>query len=190
MMTGEIEQLLPDARCAMPSIRRPIPPVPAEAILVVDAGTSSLRAVSVGCDGDVQLLASEPWEMRTPRDAQPFGREFEPDEVIGARWRDSCGRPGDSRIFAAVAFTGQREGLVFLDAADRALYAGPNIDARASAEGMEIDADRGDKVYQATGHLPSLMQAPAKFRWLRRHRPESPTACAVCCRWPTGWQAS
>ena len=143
----------------------------ADTILVIDAGTSSLRAVSVALGGDVQLLATEQWAMRTPPDAEPFGREFDGDEVVAALRRLLNIAAGSGRAFAGLAFTGQREGLAFLDAGGRPLYVGPNIDARASAEGMEIDAGRGAAVYEATGHLPSLLQAAAKFLWLRRHRP-------------------
>jgi hypothetical protein len=35
-----------------------------------------------------------------------------------------------------------------------------DVDARAAAEGMAIDAARAEAVYCAMGHLPSLMQAP------------------------------
>jgi autoinducer 2 (AI-2) kinase len=72
----------------------------------------------------------------------------------------------------AVAFTGQREGIAFVDGDGAALLASPNVDARASGEGIAIDAARAGEVYAVTGHLPSLMQAPAKLAWLREHRPQ------------------
>ncbi len=108
--------------------------------------------------------------MFTPPDAEPFGREFDPSVV-----REALSALLDSSsngTFAAVAFTGQREGLAFLDDHREPLLISPNVDARASAEGIEIDAARATDVYAATGHLPSLMQAPAKFEWLRRNRPD------------------
>jgi autoinducer 2 (AI-2) kinase len=51
------------------------------------------------------------------------------------------------------------------------VFASPNIDARASSEGMAVDAAHAADVYAVTGHLPSLMQVPAKLAWLRAHRP-------------------
>ncbi len=142
----------------------------ASAILVIDAGTSSLRAVAVRPQ-QVTPIAAEPWSVHVPEDAAPFGREFEP-AAVEASLRRLLKRAASAGAYDAVTFTGQREGLVFLDGERRALCAGPNIDARASAEGMEIDAARGEEVYGATGHLPSLMQAPAKLAWLRTRRPD------------------
>jgi sugar (pentulose or hexulose) kinase len=40
-------------------------------------------------------------------------------------------------------------------------------------EGMAIDAEYGDRLYAVTGHLPALLQAPAKLSWLRAHRPDT-----------------
>ncbi|HEY8172705.1 MAG TPA: FGGY-family carbohydrate kinase [Dehalococcoidia bacterium] len=146
--------------------------MPGDAILVVDAGTSGLRAVAIDPSGDVLATAAEPWPMFVPDDAAPFGREYDVARVECALHamlvRDLVDR---SRV-AAIAFTGQREGIAFLDESGRAVFASPNIDARASAEGLAIDAEFAGRVYETTGHLPSLMQVPAKLRWMREHRPE------------------
>jgi len=154
----------------MPSTLNMRPPVIANAILVIDAGTSALRAVSVTSDGRTTAIAREPWRMLTPEDAAPYGREFDPRDVLNAL---ECLRASAERLgepFAGVAFTGQREGLVFADERGDALIISPNVDARAAGEGIAIDAERGAAVYAATGHLPSLMQAPAKLAWLQHHR--------------------
>jgi sugar (pentulose or hexulose) kinase len=145
--------------------------VPADAILVIDAGTSALRALVVRADGRVTPLPREPWPMFVPEDALPFGREFDAAGVQRALARLIAAAAPMRASIAAIAFTGQREGIAFVDEGRRALFASPNIDARASAEGMTIDAGRAAEVYAATGHLPSLMQAPAKLAWLRTHRP-------------------
>ena len=141
----------------MPSIRKRCALVPADPVLVIDAGTSSLRAVAVTPGGQVSIVAEAAWPMFTPADGEPFGREFEAREVLaslgGLLDRAKGGR------FGAVAFTGQREGLVFLDEQRKPLLISPNVDARASAEGIEIDAQHAGGVYAVTGHLPSLVQA-------------------------------
>ena len=145
--------------------------MPADSVLVVDAGTSAMRAALVRADGDVALLGIEPYRTFVPDDAAPFGREFDPAGL--ARSLDrllACAAPYRSRI-AAVAFTGQREGIAFVDDRGAAIFASPNVDARASAEGIAIDAAHAGDVYAVTGHLPSLMQVPAKLAWLRAHRP-------------------
>lgn len=145
--------------------------MPADSILVVDAGTSALRASLVRADGEVVVLGAEPYRTSVPDDAAPFGREFDPADL--ARSLDlllARAAPYRSRI-AAVAFTGQREGIAFVDERGVALFASPNVDARASAEGISIDTAHAGNVYAVTGHLPSLMQAPAKLAWLRARRP-------------------
>ena len=146
--------------------------MPADTVLVIDAGSSALRALSVRAGGVVTAVASELWPVFVPADAAPFGREFDAAEVQRALWRLVAAAAASRAEIAAVAFTGQREGIAFIDERGGALCASPNVDARASAEGMAIDAVHTDEIYTVTGHLPSLMQAPAKFAWLRAHRPE------------------
>jgi sugar (pentulose or hexulose) kinase len=140
-------------------------------VLVVDAGTSALRGVLVAGDGKAELVDAQPYHVLVPDDAAPFGREFLPDDLAGALGRlieNASSAAGD---VPALAVTGQREGIAFVDAHGAALFAAPNIDARAAGEGGAIDAERAAAVYRTTGHLPSLMQAPAKLAWLRKHRP-------------------
>jgi autoinducer 2 (AI-2) kinase len=108
--------------------------------------------------------------MYVPEDAAPFGRELAGEDVADAleRLLDAAVRHGP---YAGVALTGQREGLVFVDDRGAAITISPNVDARASAEGMRIDGTRATEVYRSTGHLPSLLQAAAKYAWLRAQRP-------------------
>lgn len=137
-------------------------------ILVIDAGTSALRAVSVRANGETQLVAREPWAMSMPDDAAPFGREIPAPSACAALQRVIDAAAPAS--YGGIAITGQREGLVFADEAGHAVLVSPNVDARASAEGMAIDAAHANAVYGATGHLPSLLQVPAKLAWLNEHR--------------------
>lgn len=142
-----------------------------DAALVLDAGTSALRASLVDVRGAVTPVGARPWPMFTPDDAAPFGREFGAAGVLEAftSLREAAA-PHRARI-AAVACVGQREGIVLADEAGDAVLISPNIDARASAEGMAIDARSGAEVHAMTGHTPSLLLAPAKLAWLRAQRP-------------------
>lgn len=142
-------------------------------ILVVDAGTSALRVVAVSAAGQTTTLAREPWAMFIPDDAAPFGRELEAGTVRSALQRSLDAAAGMKASLAGIAFTGQREGLVFTDGDGEPLLISPNVDPRGAAEGLEIDAKHGAAVYRATGHLPSLLQAPAKLAWMRAHRPSA-----------------
>lgn len=147
-------------------------PVRPDSVLVIDLGTSAMRAILVRVDGAVLTLAVEVYRSFTPHDAQPFGREFEPAELGASLHRliDACVEHR-SRL-AAIAFTGQREAVAFADDEGRLLFASPNQDSRAAGQGIAIDASRSDEVYAVTGHLPSLLQIPAKLAWLRAERPE------------------
>ncbi len=145
--------------------------MPADAILVIDAGTSAMRALLVSVDGSVEPVGIEPWQVFVPDDAAPFGREFRAGSVEASLRRLLAAAARVRERIAAIAVTGQREGMAFVDAGGDEVLSSPNIDARASAEGFAIDAAHGDVVYAATGHLPSLMLAPAKVRWLAANRP-------------------
>jgi autoinducer 2 (AI-2) kinase len=144
--------------------------VPADAVLVIDAGTSGMRGVLV-CGPEATTIASEPWRIVTPHDGSPFTRELDPREVREALGRLVAAAADQRDRITGIAFTGQREGLVFVDADGEALCVSPNVDGRAAMEGMAFDARFGERVYAVTGHLPSLLQAPAKFTWLRANRP-------------------
>jgi autoinducer 2 (AI-2) kinase len=144
-------------------------------VTVLDAGTSCLRAISVDAAGGCTTLASYSWAMFQPGDGGPFAREIGGERLtsILAGCAEAAGEP------AAIACTGQREGVVFCDEQLTPVLVSPNIDARAAAEGMAVDATQASAVYGETGHLPSLLGAPPKFAWLRQHRPDD----AARVRW-------
>jgi autoinducer 2 (AI-2) kinase len=129
-----------------------------------------MRAMVVRADGTVLPLAAEAYRVLTPDDAAPFGREFDPTELRAALVRLVDAGMDDRSRLAAITFTGQREAVVFADDEGRPLFTSPNQDARAAGQGMVIDAARSGEVYTVTGHLPSLLQVPAKLAWLRAER--------------------
>ncbi len=100
-----------------------------------------MRAVAVRADGGARLLAREPWPVFVPADASLFARELDAPAIAAALLRLLAAAEPERPRLAGVSFTGQREGLVVIDAGGRALFASPNVDARASAEGMAIVAD-------------------------------------------------
>jgi autoinducer 2 (AI-2) kinase len=83
---------------------------------------------------------------------------------------DNAGIKADK--IAGASATSQREGMVLLDNAGKELYAGPNIDLRAVVEGITIDNKHAREIHSITGHLPSLLFAPAKLKWLENNHPE------------------
>ena len=145
--------------------------------LVLDAGMSRAKCFVFDADGAIVSARSRRWEYLESGEAYSLEREWEPE----ALWLSICrlireclasGNVPSTEV-GSVAVTSQRQALVFLDAGGREVYAGPNLDLRAFFEGAEIDENHREQVYGITGHLPSFMFAPAKLRWMQRHRPEA-----------------
>ena len=142
-------------------------------VLVIDAGSSSIRCHLVGIDGCVTGSTSRPWTYVEDPTVSHLAREFD----THACWTSICEAihecvTGQGRV-AAVAITSQRQSIVFLDSDANVLYAGPNTDLSAIFAGVVLDYDHGDLLYRTTGHRPAFMMAAGKLAWLKDHRPES-----------------
>ena len=148
--------------------------MPESYVLVLDAGTSALRSVLFRRDGSVAASRSVSWPVRAQPEGPTLAQEFNADLV----WENVCGTAAaclrDVGVthgqLAAVTATSQRQSVVFLDRNGGVLYAGPNTDLRAVFEGAAIDDRMRDRVYNATGHIPSMLLAPAKLTWFRDQR--------------------
>lgn len=144
-----------------------------EGILALDAGTSGARCLVLRPGTGAVTVARQEWCYQTPSEIAPLGKSFDPDAFwsilcqLTRRALDDAGLSG--RDIAAVGVTSQRQGLVVIDGEGRPLYAGPNQDARALAQGLAIDGRLGERVYDSTGKLPSVIMAPARLQWLRAH---------------------
>ena len=144
-------------------------------VLVIDAGTTGPKCVVFDGANRIVGFCRCDWSYLAEEDASPLSVSFDTRAV----WRNLCdliaGGMADagvsSRQIAAVAVTGQRQAVVFLDDDGNEIYAGPNMDLRAVFEGAALDQEMGDRIYEATGHLPSFLFAAAKLRWFQAHRP-------------------
>ena len=147
--------------------------MPADPVLVIDAGSSSIRCHLVGIDGLIAGSTSRQWTYLTDPAVSGLAREFD----TSACWTSLCDAirecvAGQGRI-AAIAITSQRQSIVFLDSDANVLYAGPNTDLSALFAGVALDDEHGDLLYRTTGHHPAFMMAAGKLAWLRDYRPES-----------------
>ena len=120
--------------------------------------------------------AAGTWQYSTSADGPSLAREFDPAwlkatmmELIASCIRDSGVAPAD---IDAVSVTSQRQSVAFLDSDGGTIYVGPNTDLRAVFEGAAIDNEMAEVVYETTGHLPSMLLAPAKLQWFRANRPD------------------
>ena len=146
-------------------------------VLALDLGTSSLKCGLYSLEGQTMAEARGTMRYFTPPGLSDIAVEFDPEEVwsLACRLVREClgkaGLRGDE--VRGVCTTSQRGGLVLLDKGGREVYSGPNRDARAFFEGMEIDGRVGEEVYRLTGHTPSFLFAPARLAWLRANAPDS-----------------
>ena len=146
-------------------------------VVVLDAGTSHARSLVFDQCARVVGSRSAEWPYRADPELPYLAREFDPQltwasfsRLIADSLQDAGASAGE---VAAITATGQRQALVFLDTQGREVYAGPNLDLRAVFEGGAVDDRMGRRVYETTGHAPSLMLAPAKLRWFQVNRPDA-----------------
>jgi autoinducer 2 (AI-2) kinase len=148
-----------------------------EYLITLDAGTGSGRCVAFDTCGRPAASAQEPFHYRVFADpSMPFLRGFDidPEGFWGALARcarQTVGRlPSGARIRGVIA-TSQREGCVILHRSGRVLYAGPNLDGRAVAEGIEIlGLVSMERLHAITGHMPPYIFPIARWLWFRKHR--------------------
>lgn len=143
-------------------------------VLVIDAGSSSLRCHLVDADGQITRSTSRPWLYTDEPDAGELSRSFD----LEACWQSLCHAilecvgSGEHRP-ATAAITSQRQSLVFTDSEGCPIYAGPNTDIRAVFQGSALDAQHGRLLYDTTGHRPAFMMVAGKLAWLRDIHPSS-----------------
>ena len=153
-------------------------------LLAIDAGTGSCRAVLFTETGEQAGVGQREWTHHEPPGV-PGGQDFDVHagwQAIAACVRDALSLPatggatGDD--VAAVAATSMREGMVLYDAAGHEIFACPNVDSRASAEAEDLIREgAAEKIYAEAGDWVSIT-APARLRWLGRHRPDILAATA------------
>ena len=144
--------------------------------IVLDAGTSCIRCLVLNQMGEIVASKSNTWHYEAENNTSKFAVSFNSEKT----WNTTCelikNTLKNARInikdIGAITATSQRQGVVFLDTNGRELYLGPNLDLRAIFEGGYIDDQYLDEVFSATGHIPSLLFAPAKLRWFKLHKPE------------------
>ncbi len=146
--------------------------MPPNLVLVIDAGSSSIRCHLVDPAGKVTRSVSQPWVYLKEPDAGVLERSFD----LEACWQSLCSAisecTGDGgHRPQSISITSQRQSLVFVDSQGCPIHAGPNTDTRAVFQGSALDAQHGGLLYQTTGHRPTFMMAAGKLAWLRDTRP-------------------
>ena len=149
-------------------------PLAPPAVLTVDVGSGSCRALVFDAVGTLHGIAQREWTYHPVPEA-PGGFDFDTADgwaQVAASVREALAAAAvPPEAIAAVAAASMREGMVLWDADGRELWACPNIDARAGAEAVEMIAEGlAERQYRRGGDWTSIT-APARLRWLARHQP-------------------
>jgi xylulokinase len=138
------------------------------ALVGVDVGTSSTKAIAIDPDGTIIGHAQAEYPVSLPR---PGHAEQDPD----LWWQAAEAALADlgAEDVAAIGLSGQMHGLVLLD--DRLRPLRPAIlwnDQRTAAECAEIEATVGlERLIALTGNRALTGFTAPKLLWVRRHEP-------------------
>ena len=142
-------------------------------LLGLDAGSGSVRALLVDVESGRTTVAVRRWEHSPAPDG--WGYDFDTDHnwgLLAEAVREALGRSGAAPTdVVGIAAASMRHSLVLVREG-RALFAVPNKDARAAAEGMEMAAREGDALAARTGRWPSPIFTAPRLAWLAAHHPE------------------
>ena len=142
---------------------------------MLDLGSSRLRCALAAPGGGAPLeVARAPYPVTNDR-AGTLAHAYNPRLLrerllrVLAQGAQAAG----PRNVAAIAVTSQRLATCFFDADLATLSAGANNDTRAVFQGGAMDDAHGALIHRTTGHLPSMLFAPAKYAWWRENRPRT-----------------
>ena len=147
-----------------------------EYFLTIDAGTSGVKAGIGIPDGIILKLVKTQWSYYSPKELEPYGVEFDPDDFwqkILLTVKEVIDQSEiDSNLISCIAVTSQRHGLVCIDDKGKELYSAPNRDAR----GLEVDIEEyidPETLYEITGQNPPFLFVPARYLWLKENEEEN-----------------
>jgi xylulokinase len=136
----------------------------------IDVGTTAVKAIFVGDDGEVLERREVAYPLSTPR---PGWAEQDPEDWVRATEAalDALGADG----VAGIGLSGQMHGLVALDSSGTVIR--PAIlwnDQRTGAQCAEIEERVGlDRLIALTGNRALTGFTAPKLLWLRTHEPDA-----------------
>jgi autoinducer 2 (AI-2) kinase len=145
------------------------------AVLTIDAGSGSCRALLFDLAGGLLGVAQREWAYQ-PVAGWPGGLDFDTSDsyrriltCVHEVLATTSVRPADIQ---AVSATSMREGFVLYDADGLEIWACPNVDARAGREAETLIVEGiAERQYRRGGDWTSIV-APPRLRWIQRHQPD------------------
>jgi autoinducer 2 (AI-2) kinase len=143
-------------------------------LMALDAGIGGGRCLITDTQGKEAAQAYEEWHYHYPADV-PEAAEFDAGEFwttmcrVIRRALDENNIPPEEIV--ALSATCMREGFLLLDATGEALYAAPPFDGRARQYNAHLAEERGEEIYETTGHWPAHLHAIGRLLWLKEQRP-------------------
>lgn len=161
-----------------------------EALVAIDVGTSSARAVAFDLEGRSLHEVRRAYATLITRPGWAEQSAVDWRSASLASLAELVRRIGPRVRIRAISLTGQCPTVVLVDARGRPV--GPGLtyrDNRATAEAESIRARFGDAAIHArTGHLPAAFHIAPKLLWLRRHDPAAWRAASLALQ-PRDWVA-
>ncbi len=143
-------------------------------LLGLDAGSGSVRALLVDVESGRTTVAVRQWE-HPPAAEGGWAYDFDTDRnwaLLAEAVREALARAGAALTdVAGIAVASMRHSLVLMRDG-RVLFAVPNRDARAAAEGMEMAAGPGARVCTRTGCWPAPVFMAPRLAWLAARHPQ------------------
>ncbi len=143
------------------------------ALIGIDVGTSSVRAIAFDVRGRRVAAAAHPTPMRVTE----TGGEYDPEAIFATALKAlfEVGRALAGRSVAGVAVTSIGESCVLIDGSGRALA--PSIvwyDRRTEGQARAIERAVGrNRIFEIAGHSVEHIYTLAKLLWMREHWPEA-----------------
>ena len=143
-------------------------------VMAFDAGTGAGRCVITDIQGHFVSSAYAEWGYTAPPEAPEYGQAFEPEEfwsILARLSREAIAKGKvDPAAIVGVSTTSQREGMVFIDADGKEIYAGPNVDGRGFAERQQLQPI-AEEVRSITGLRPFGLYGLSRLAWFKKHDP-------------------
>ncbi len=144
--------------------------------MVYDSGSKSLKCAIADDIGNI--IALESWEKEVIRSEDGFYREWNSknfwDKVIELSKytiKSAKIRPQDIKYITASSI---RPSCVFTDEDNNAIYIGSSFELRGIDYAEEIEESfqelAGKSLYESTGHFPSLLMNPARYKYFQEER--------------------